>query len=180
MSSPIGVVNPDFSEPDATAPPWSQIDEALAQAEMFWLSTVRRDGRPHVTPLPAIWHGGALHICTGDVEQKAVNLDGRAAVRAGHRRQRLSPGTRPRGGGHGDAGDRRADAATLASRWKSELDWDFAVVEGGFRDAAATHGLGLVFAVRPSKVLAFAKQPYGQTRYDLTAATPSDPPNVAG
>ena len=46
--------------------------------------------------------------------------------------------------------------------------------------ANTTHGLGLVFAVRPSKVLAFAKHPYGQTRYNLTAATPSDPPNVAG
>src|SRR3954467_6432307 len=63
-----------FSEPGAEAVPWRDVDDVLTRAEMFWLSTVRRDGRPHVTPLPAIWHDGALHICTGDVEQKAVNL----------------------------------------------------------------------------------------------------------
>ena len=74
MSSPVGVVNRDFSEPDATAPPWSQIDEALARAEMFWLSTVRRDGRPHVTPLPAVWRDDTLYFCTGAEEQKGVNL----------------------------------------------------------------------------------------------------------
>ena len=179
MSSPIGVVNPDFSEPDATAPPWSQIDEALARAEMFWLSTVRRDGRPHVTPLPAIWHDGALHICTGDVEQKAVNLvaEPRCALATGPNAFRQGIDLVVEGTATQVTDE--PTLRTLAARWKSELDWDFAVVEGGFRDAGATHGLGLVFAVRPSKILAFAKQPYGQTRYDLTAATPSDPPNVA-
>lgn len=34
--------------------------------EMFWLSTVRRDGRPHVTPLPTVWLDGRLHLrCAG-------------------------------------------------------------------------------------------------------------------
>ena len=34
----------------------------------------RGDGRPHVTPLPAVWSDGALHFCTGPTEQKGVNL----------------------------------------------------------------------------------------------------------
>lgn len=42
---------------------------------MFWLSTVRHDGRPHVTPLAAIWLDGALHFCAGSQEQKAKNLE---------------------------------------------------------------------------------------------------------
>jgi len=46
--------------------------DVLTRSEMFWLSSVRGDGRPHVTPLPAIWLDGALHICTGDAEQKAA------------------------------------------------------------------------------------------------------------
>jgi hypothetical protein len=47
----------------------------LAESEMFWLSTVRGDGRPHVTPLPAIWLDGTLYFCTGPQEQKTRNLE---------------------------------------------------------------------------------------------------------
>jgi len=46
----------------------------LESAELFWISTVRADGRPHVTPLVAVWHDGALHFSTGPHEQKALNL----------------------------------------------------------------------------------------------------------
>jgi nitroimidazol reductase NimA-like FMN-containing flavoprotein (pyridoxamine 5'-phosphate oxidase superfamily) len=46
----------------------------LERAEIFWISTVRADGRPHVTPLPAMWLDGALHFSTGLDEQKGRNL----------------------------------------------------------------------------------------------------------
>ncbi|HEY1297009.1 MAG TPA: pyridoxamine 5'-phosphate oxidase family protein [Chloroflexota bacterium] len=36
---------------------------------------MRRDGRPHVTPLPAIWLDGVLQFCAGAREQKAKNLE---------------------------------------------------------------------------------------------------------
>jgi nitroimidazol reductase NimA-like FMN-containing flavoprotein (pyridoxamine 5'-phosphate oxidase superfamily) len=48
----------------------------LESAELFWISIVRADGRPHVTPLVAVWLEGALHFATGSQEQKAVNLEG--------------------------------------------------------------------------------------------------------
>jgi hypothetical protein len=51
----------------------------------------------------------------------------------------------------------------LAALWKSRLEWDFQVTDGGFRDPAGR--LGLVFGVAPAKVLAFGKNPYTQTRY---------------
>ncbi len=41
-----------FSEPRGAARPWAEEIDILTGSEMFWLSTVRRDGRPHVTPLP--------------------------------------------------------------------------------------------------------------------------------
>lgn len=41
---------------------------------MYWLSTGRPDGRPHVTPLLGIWMDGALYIGTGPTERKAQNL----------------------------------------------------------------------------------------------------------
>jgi hypothetical protein len=53
---------------------WSEVVAVLERAEMFWISTVRADGRPHVTPLPAMWLDGALHFSTGLDEQKGRNL----------------------------------------------------------------------------------------------------------
>jgi hypothetical protein len=65
---------------------------------------------------------------------------------------------------------RMNDAAQLhrlAALWKSKLDWDFQVANGGFRDPAGRDGL--VFGVTPAKVLVFGKSPYSQTRYHFTA-----------
>lgn len=63
-----------FSSHNATPVPWITAREHLAKAELFWLSTVRPDGRPHVTPLIAVWHENALYFCTGGEERKAKNL----------------------------------------------------------------------------------------------------------
>jgi predicted pyridoxine 5'-phosphate oxidase superfamily flavin-nucleotide-binding protein len=64
-TDPTAELNEGFSEPGATARPWTEVAGVLSQTEMFWLSSVRRDGRPHVTPLPAIWLDGTLHFCAG-------------------------------------------------------------------------------------------------------------------
>jgi len=48
-----------FSEPDSTPTPWAAGIEQLREANTYWLSTVRPDGRPHVTPLIAVWHAEA-------------------------------------------------------------------------------------------------------------------------
>lgn len=72
---PTGELEPQFSSEDATPRAWSEGRQRLEQAEVYWLSTVRPDGRPHVTPLLAVWLGGALYFCTGPHERKAKNLD---------------------------------------------------------------------------------------------------------
>ena len=54
-----------FSEPDATPTPWAAGLDQLQSADTFWLSTVRPDGRPHVTPLIAVWHADAIWFATG-------------------------------------------------------------------------------------------------------------------
>jgi hypothetical protein len=71
---PMVELNAGYSEPDAKAPTWAQVQDLLSDAKMFWLSTVRNDGRPHVTPLPAVWVDGRIHFCVGSLEQKARNL----------------------------------------------------------------------------------------------------------
>lgn len=71
---PVAELHPQFSSPDATPTPWTEALKHLEQAEVFWLSTVRPDGRPHVTPLLAVWQDDALYFCTGEYERKAKNL----------------------------------------------------------------------------------------------------------
>src|SRR3954453_20460328 len=69
-----------FSDPEAVPTPWSEAARVLEEAELYWLSTVRSDGRPHVTPLIGIAHEGVVHFCTGLDEQKARNLEHNARV----------------------------------------------------------------------------------------------------
>jgi general stress protein 26 len=75
MAEPVPVTELSaFSSPNAAPTGWSQARDELAAAEVYWLSTVRPDGRPHVTPLLGIWLEAALYFCTGPEERKAKNL----------------------------------------------------------------------------------------------------------
>ncbi|MET0729272.1 MAG: pyridoxamine 5'-phosphate oxidase family protein, partial [Acidimicrobiales bacterium] len=62
----------------------------------------------------------------------------------------------------------------LAAMWEAKLSWPFEVVDGEFRERPSeiageelsTRGTAHVFAVAPTKVLAFGKgEPFSQTRY---------------
>ena len=77
MAKPVPVTKLSaFSSPNATPTEWSQARDELAGAEVYWLSAVRPDGRPHVTPLLAIWLEGALYFCTGPEGGGHSTLDG--------------------------------------------------------------------------------------------------------
>ncbi|MBL1082676.1 pyridoxamine 5'-phosphate oxidase family protein [Streptomyces actinomycinicus] len=67
-------LNPRPGAEGVTATEWAQARRELAAAEIFWLSTVRSDGRLHITPVIAAWHDGVLYFATGPAEQKAKNL----------------------------------------------------------------------------------------------------------
>jgi general stress protein 26 len=166
---PTAKLNAGFSSPDATPRPWSEVVDVLTRSEMFWLSSVRGDGQPHVTPLPAIWLDGALHICTGDAEQKTRNI-------ASEPRCVLTTGTNQLRSGLDVVVEGVARRVTdrpllerLAALWMSKLDWPFEVGDDGFLDGASR--TGLVFGVSPTKVLAFGKgEPFSQTRYVFPAS----------
>ncbi|MFD3538453.1 pyridoxamine 5'-phosphate oxidase family protein [Streptomyces sp. NPDC058662] len=78
-------LNPRPGASDVTATEWSEARGLLDTAEIFWVSTVRPEGRLHVTPVIAAWHDGALYFSTGKDEQKARNLahDGHCALTTG-------------------------------------------------------------------------------------------------
>lgn len=73
-NEPITELEPHFSSDDATATPWEEARERLALAEVYWLSTVRPDGRPHVTSIAGLWLDDTLYFSTGQTERKAKNL----------------------------------------------------------------------------------------------------------
>jgi general stress protein 26 len=135
----------------------------LSASEMLWLSTVRQDGRPHVTPLPAIWLEGTLHFCAGSQEQKTKNLAANPLYVLTTGTNRLRSGLDVVVEGTAARVTGQAQLRRLAAIWKSKLDWDFEVVGDGFRDPQGR--TGLVFGVTPAKVLAFGKNPYSQTRF---------------
>ena len=72
--TPSAYLDKRFSSPDATAVPWQEAEKQLEKAEVYWLSTIRPEGRPHVTTLMAVWLDGALYFSTGENERKAKNL----------------------------------------------------------------------------------------------------------
>ncbi|MZD09434.1 pyridoxamine 5'-phosphate oxidase family protein [Streptomyces sp. SID5785] len=74
MDSEPDVTLGPYSSPEAHATPWAEALALIGEAEVFWLSTVRPDGRPHVTPLLAVWSLGGLCFTTGGEERKARNL----------------------------------------------------------------------------------------------------------
>jgi predicted pyridoxine 5'-phosphate oxidase superfamily flavin-nucleotide-binding protein len=51
VSAPVTTLDQRYSAPGAVATGWDETRRVLETAELFWISTVRADGRPHVTPL---------------------------------------------------------------------------------------------------------------------------------
>jgi len=74
------VLDPRFSTSGASPTSWEQTRRILADAVVSWISTVRVDGRPHVTPLVTVWLDDALYFTSGPGEQKVRNLDHNPAV----------------------------------------------------------------------------------------------------
>lgn len=173
-NEPVAELHPDYSSAGAMATPWNAVVAVLEQAAIFWISTVRADGRPHVTPLPAMWLDGALHFSTGLEEQKGRNLrrnpyciltTGNNSYRHGldviveGRAERVTDRTRLEG---------------LADLWQAKIAWPYDVVEGGFRhrpegpqpESVDQEEVVPVFGVKPSKVLSFDRgERFIQTRY---------------
>ena len=63
-----------FSDPGSSSTTWTATGQTLEEAELFWITTVRADGRPQVSPLVAVWLDDPLYFSTGGTEQKAINL----------------------------------------------------------------------------------------------------------
>jgi len=138
----------------------------LETAELFWITTVRADGRPHVTPLVAVWLDDALYFSTGETEQKALNLRANPHVvlttGCGTWNEGLDVAV------EGDAVLVTDDALLnrLAEAWTAKWDgrWQFRAGDGRFHHPGGD-GEAMVYAVAPAKVLAFGKGHFTHTSH---------------
>jgi general stress protein 26 len=161
MTTPVTTaLDPRYSHPDAVATGWDETCRVLEQAQVFWISTVRSDGRPHVTPCAAVWLKGILYFDTGATQQKAVNLRSNPHVI-------LTTGCNQWDRGldvvvEGEAVRVSDDDLLrhLAGVWATRWDGTFQFVarDGYFRHAQDGElPPVLVFAVTPTQILAFGR-----------------------
>ena len=168
-----GRIDPRYGDASATPPPWAAIERLLADAQLYWIITVRADGRPHAVPLVGVWQDGAFAFCTGAEEQKQRNLDANphVAVTTG------STGANGWDSGKDVVVEGTAARVTdadelqgLADAWSAKYgeDWQYEVRGQEFVELSdsggSTEGGAWVYRVRPAKVLAFGDA-HGQTAY---------------
>jgi nitroimidazol reductase NimA-like FMN-containing flavoprotein (pyridoxamine 5'-phosphate oxidase superfamily) len=173
MSMTTGTIDPRYGNASATPPPWAAIERVLTDAQLYWIITVRRDGRPHAVPLVGVWQDGVFAFCTGPEEQKQRNLDANAhvAVTTG------STGANGWDSGKDVVVEGEAVRVTdteelqrLAAAWFAKYgeDWTYEVRGQEFVEVsdsgAPTEGGAWVYTVSPAKVIVFGDA-HGQTTF---------------
>jgi hypothetical protein len=109
-----------------------------------------------------------VHFTTGPREQKAMNLVGNPHVVMTTGCNRWDEGLDVMVEGKAERVTDRATLERLAAAWATKWDgqWRFEAAVGGFAHPdAEVNGPVLVFAVKPTKVLAFSKGVFSHTRY---------------
>jgi nitroimidazol reductase NimA-like FMN-containing flavoprotein (pyridoxamine 5'-phosphate oxidase superfamily) len=172
-TEPAGELDTRYSSEGASPAEWPSALAQLETAEVFWISTVRPDRRPHVTPLIAVWLDDALWFCTGPSERKARNL-------ARNPHCILTTGCNSLGEGvdlvvEGDAvrvvDDDKLRRIADAYESKYGEDWRFVVRDGAFVHAQNEEVVAHVFQVVPTKAFAFRKGGvFSQTRWRFVRA----------
>jgi nitroimidazol reductase NimA-like FMN-containing flavoprotein (pyridoxamine 5'-phosphate oxidase superfamily) len=160
-----------FSDRGASATGWSEGRKRVEAAELFWLSTVRPDGRPHVTPLISVWLEGAAYFCTGADERKAKNLAANTSCVLTTGCNLLREGLDVVIEGEARRVSDEAKLARVAAAYESKYgsEWHFDVRDGAFQHEG---GEALVFEVAPLTAFGFGKGTYSQTRWRFGAASP--------
>jgi uncharacterized pyridoxamine 5'-phosphate oxidase family protein len=169
-ASPVAELDARYSADGVDAVAWDTAREVLTAAQVYWLSTVRPQGRPHVTPLIGLWHDDVLYFCTGPQERKARNLaeNPQCVVTTG--RNDLDSGLDVVVEGEAVEVSDEDLLRRLAAGYEAKYgrDWHFDVRDGAFHGDG---GRALVFAVAPQTAFGFGKGAYSQTRWRFSPAT---------
>ncbi len=169
--TPLTELHPGFSSPGASATDWAQGRRTIEVAPVFWLSTVRPDGRPHVTPLLAVFLDDAMYFCTGAKERKAKNLEGNRHCILTTGRNGLDGGLDVVVEGAAAEVSDSVELAAVAAGYEAKYGEHFTAPEGtwfGLGEAIRNGGV-LVFRVVPTTVLGFARgDEFSQTRWSFS------------
>jgi Pyridoxamine 5'-phosphate oxidase len=164
MTTPVTTLDQRYSDPDAVAAGWDETRQVPESAEVSWISTVRADGRPHVTPCAAVWLDGTIYLDTGATQQKAINLRANPHVI-------LTTGCNHWDRGldivaEGDAvrvtDDNVLRRLAEVRATKRDGRFRFQAGDGCFHHDQDEGFPVLVFSVTPAKVLAFTRGPLGR------------------
>lgn len=168
-TQPLTQIDERFSDPGAEPSSWGAARRVLESAQLGWLSTVRADGRPHVTPLVPVWLDGVLYFTTGPDEQKTVNLASNPNIILTTGCNGWQDGLDVMLEGEARRITDRQTLERLSEAWKGKWDgsWQFEVIDEGFGNEVG--GTAFVFGVEPTKVLAFGKGTFTHTRHVFTA-----------
>ncbi|MFC9533534.1 pyridoxamine 5'-phosphate oxidase family protein [Streptomyces sp. NPDC056975] len=162
-------LNPRPGATDVSATEWAEAQRQLEAAEIFWVSTVRPDGRLHVTPVIAAWHDGVLYFSTGAGEQKARNLshDGHCALTTG--RNSLTEGLDVVVEGKAMPVADPAVLEEVITAYEAKYGAHITSPEGTFHGIgdAFRKGDAMVFAVSPATAYGFGRDDgvYSHTRW---------------
>jgi general stress protein 26 len=168
MTAPVTSLDQRYSDPRAAAVDWEETQRILETAEISWISTVRADGRPHVTPLVAAWVDGALYFHTGVAEQKFANLQANPNVVLTTGCNRWDEGIDVVVEGKAVHVTDEKVLTRVAGAFSAKWDggWKLTVRDGRFYNHGAEDWPSEVFAVAPSRVFAHAKgEPFGSTTH---------------
>jgi nitroimidazol reductase NimA-like FMN-containing flavoprotein (pyridoxamine 5'-phosphate oxidase superfamily) len=167
MQDPITTIDRlHSSSPDNVATPWEETRRVLDTAEVFWLSTVRADGRPHVTPVSSLWLDGTLYFLTGGIAQKTKHLRGNPHVVLTTGSNHLATGFDVVVEGDAVPFTDVAVLERLNQMWRTLWgeNWPMEFRNGVFYEQSGEPGL--VFAVTPTKIFAYTRgEEWSQTRY---------------
>lgn len=158
-----------FSSDGAVPTAWAQARKVLDDAELYWVSTVRPDGRPHVTPLLGVWLDGATYFCTGSTERKAKNLMQNPHCILTTGCNKLDGLDLVVEGEAADVSD-ETELRSVADAYEAKYGTHLTAPEGtwfGLGDSIRS-GEVLMYRVAPATVFGFAKgRPFSQTRWSF-------------
>jgi len=127
--------------------PWDWAVERLTRSRNYWVSTTWPDGRPHCVPVWGVWLDDAFYFSSGERSRKARNL-------AANPRIVICPENGDEAISLEGVVEAVSDDATIArfvQAYNPKYDWHATVEE--------MKKMGILYAVRPRKVLAFNDAP---------------------
>ncbi|MEU6083149.1 pyridoxamine 5'-phosphate oxidase family protein [Streptomyces sp. NPDC047108] len=163
--SPYDVeLDPRYSSAGARPASWTETRCTLAEAELYWISTMRPGPAPHMTPVAGAWHDGALWFCSLPQERKVRNLvsNPRCALMTGTNRLSSGVDIVLEGRAVRVTEEKSLEEAAEVFRGKYGPMWDY-VVDGDTLSGSV--GRAWAFSVAPRTVFAFTKGCVSQTRW---------------